>query len=145
MYKCVNVFFLIVYNKSNINLIKESKMMNFISVNIFVPASNIAQHKYYLNTYGEDHNFPDECWTVYEPSNMDGNPEEVINYLLSGVGLGWIETEFAVIIVDCAGMPVARLKKAGAILGQADSTDQVLVNQIAEIYAQLSNESMLSA
>lgn len=117
----------------------------FISVHGFVPASHIAEHNYYLQNYGEDHNFPDECWTVYEPSNIGGNAEEVINYLLSGVGLGWVETQYAVTLVDCSGTPVARLKKAGAILGQADNTEQVLINKIAEIYAQLSNESMLSA
>ena len=117
----------------------------FISVNGFVPASNIAQYEYYLGKYGEDHDFPDQYWTVYEPSNIGGSVEEVVDYLHSGVGLGWTETEYAVTISDCSGMPVARLKKAGAILGQSDSTDQVLVSRIAEIYAQLSNESMLSA
>lgn len=118
--------------------------MKFISVNKFVLASNIGQYKYYLEKYGEDHDFPVEYWTVYEPSNIGDSAEEVINYLLSGVGLGWTETEFAVTISDCSGMPVARLKKAGAILGRSDNTDQELVKKIAEIYAQLSNESMLS-
>ena len=113
--------------------------MEFISVNGFVPASNIAEYEYYVNNYGEDHDFPVECWTVYEPSNIGDSAEEVVDYLLSGVGLGCIETEYAVTIVDCAGMPVARLKKAGAVLGRADSTDQVLINKIAEIYSQLSN------
>ena len=119
--------------------------MKFIAVNGFVPASNIAQHEYYRAVHGEDHDFPEKYWTVYEPSNIGNGAEEVVDYLLSGVVLGCIETEHAVTIVDCSGMPVARLKKAGAILGRADNTDQVLVNKIAEIYAQLSNESMLSA
>ena len=113
--------------------------MHFISINGFVPASNIAQHEYLRANYGEDHDFPAECWTVYEPSNIGNGGEEVINYLLSGVVLGWTETQFAVTIVDCTGMPVARLKKAGAILGRADNTDQELIAKIAEIYAQLSN------
>ena len=109
----------------------------FISVNIFVPASHIAQHEYYKNNW-EDHDFPAEYWTVYEPSNIGNGAEEVVDYLLSGVVLGFVETEYAVTISDCSGMPVVRLKKAGAILGQEDNTDQVLVSKIAEIYAQLS-------
>ena len=116
--------------------------MEFISANGFVPASNIALYEYYLNKYGEDHDFPQECWTVYEPSNMIDGIED---YLRVGGNLSWGSTPFAVTLYDCSGVPVARLKKAGAILGQADNTDQVLVKKIAEIYAQLSNESMLSA
>ena len=108
--------------------------MEFVSVNRFVPASDIAEHEYYLGKYGEDHNFPDQCWTAHIPSN---DAEEVVDYLLSGVILGCIETEYAVTIVDCSGAPVARLKKAGAILGRSDNTDQALVSRLAEIYAQL--------
>ena len=116
----------------------ENFVSKFVSVNGFVPASSLAQYEYYRTEHGED-DFPDQYWTVYEPSNSGDRVVEVINYLHSGVVLGSIETEYAVTIVDCSGMPVARLKEAGAILGRADNTDQVLINKIAELYAQLSN------
>lgn len=111
--------------------------MEFVSVNVFVPASNIAQYEYYLNNYGEDHDFPDSCWTVYEPSNMMDGIEEIVDYLRVGGNLSWGSTPFAVTLYDCSGVPVARLKKPGAVLGQVDSTDQVLISQVAEIYSQL--------
>ena len=121
--------------------------MKFMSVNCFCPYSRVEDYNYYLEVYGEDHDFPVESWTGYIPSKIcdTDSAEEVVDYLLSGVGLGFVETEYAVTIYDCSGMPVARLKKAGSILGPVDNTDQVLVRKIAEIYAQLSNESMLSA
>ena len=110
--------------------------MNYISVNWFVPVCNISEHEYYRGEYGEDHDFPEECWTVYVPSNMDGM-EEIVDYLRVGGNLSWGSTPFAVTLYDCSGVPVARLKKPGAVLGQADSTDQVLISQVAEIYSQL--------
>ena len=111
--------------------------MDFISINGFVPASDIAEHEYYVQKYGEDHDFPVECWTVYEPSNMMDGIEEIVDYLRVGGNLSWGSTPFAVTLYDCSGVPVARLKKPGAVLGQADSTDQVLISQVAEIYSQL--------
>ena len=121
--------------------------MNYSAVNSFCPYSRVEDYNYYREVYGEDHDFPAESWTGYIPSTICAikSAEEVVDYLLSGVVLGFVETEYAVTIYDCSGMPVARLKKSGSILGPVDNTDQVLVSKIAEIYAQLSNESMLSA